>query len=220
MSLILKEQKKAGSFHERLKLLMGDCSFNDFAKKTGLTRATLNNYANNLTSPTLEKLAVIADAAGTTVEWLASGQVPDENMVSVCQYDLRVSAGSGALVEEEKPIAEFRFSSDWLRQQGLYGKELSIVQVMGDSMEPNLFDGDLILVRHDEARDGICVIRIDQDVLVKRVQYDYAEGSYLITSDNPRYKNIQLDSDFKGDFNVIGQVVRVLQRVKQHDPIM
>ncbi|WP_169739372.1 LexA family transcriptional regulator [Vibrio rhizosphaerae] len=215
MSLIFKEQEKANNFPERLKKLMDNCSFNDFAKKTGLTRATLNNYANNLTSPTLEKLAIIADAMGTTVEWLASGELPDENMVTVYQYDLRVSAGNGALVEHENPVAEFRFSADWLRQQGLHGKKLSIVPVMGDSMEPSLYDGDLILVRHEEVRDGLCVIRIDNDVLVKRVQYDYAEGKYLISSDNERYKDIELSKDFKGDFQIIGQVVRVLQRVRQ-----
>ncbi len=215
MSLIFKEQDKANNFPERLKKLMDNCSFNEFAKKTGLTRATLNNYANNLTSPTLEKLAIIADAMGTTVEWLASGELPDEHMVTVYQYDLRVSAGNGTLVEHENPVAEFRFSADWLRQQGLHGKRLSIVQVMGDSMEPSLYDGDLILVRHDEVRDGLCVIRIDNDVLVKRVQYDYAEGKFLISSDNERYKNIELSKDFKGDFKIIGQVVRVLQRVKQ-----
>ncbi|HFQ5227421.1 TPA: helix-turn-helix transcriptional regulator [Vibrio vulnificus] len=217
ISLKFKEQKKAKSFPERLKLLMENSSFNDFAKKTGVARATLNNYANNLTSPTLEKLALIADATGTTIEWLASGEVPDEDMITVYQYDLRVSAGNGALVEHEYPVAEFRFSADWLRQQGLYGKKLSIVQVFGDSMEPNLYDGDLILVRHEEARDGICVIRVDSDVLVKRVQYDYSSRSYLISSDNTRYKPFQIDRDFEGSFDVIGQVARVLQRVKQHD---
>lgn len=220
MYLISKEERKLKNFSNRLKEAMNGCSLRAFEEKSGISNSALSSYLNNKSYPTLDRLFAISQASGKNLEWLASGEVSDENMISVSQYDLRVSAGSGALVEEENPIAEFRFSSDWLRQQGLYGKELSIVQVMGDSMEPNLFDGDLILVRHDEARDGICVIRIDQDVLVKRVQYDYAEGSYLITSDNPRYKNIQLDSDFKGDFNVIGQVVRVLQRVKQHDQIM
>ncbi|MUK92084.1 hypothetical protein GNP80_06475 [Aliivibrio fischeri] len=220
MMLINKEDLAVKNFSKRLKEAMGENTVRAFSKISGLPASTLNGYVNKQTYPSLDRLAVIAKASGRSIEWLASGEVADENMITVSQYDLRVSAGSGALVEEERPIAEFRFSTDWLRQQGLHGKELSIVQVMGDSMEPNLFDGDLILVRHDEARDGICVIRIDQDVLVKRVQYDYAERSYLITSDNPRYKNIQLDNDFKGDFNVIGQVVRVLQRVKQHDPVM
>lgn len=217
MYLINKEEKKLKKFSSRLKEAMSGDSLRLFEEKSGVSNSTLSSYLNNKSYPTLDRLFAISKASGFPVEWLASGELPDENMVTVSQYDLRVSAGNGALVEQEHPIAEFRFSADWLRQQGLYGKTLSIVQVMGDSMEPNLFDGDLILVRHDEARDGICVIRVDSDVLVKRVQYDYAERSYLITSDNSRYKSFQIDTDFSGDFMVIGQVVRVLQRVKQHD---
>ncbi|HHP0488511.1 TPA: XRE family transcriptional regulator [Vibrio harveyi] len=217
MSLLSKEELMVKNFPQRLKEAMGKNTVRAFSKISGLPHSTLNSYVNNQTYPSLDRLALIAKASGKSIEWLASGEVFDENMITVTQYDLQASAGNGSFVEQEHPVAEFRFSSDWLRQQGLYGKTLSIVQVMGDSMEPNLYDGDLILVRHDEARDGICVIRVDSDVLVKRVQYDYAERSYLITSDNNRYKSFQIDSEFNGDFTVIGQVVRVLQRVKQHD---
>ena len=217
MSLISKEDLAVKNFPQRLKQAMGENTVRAFSKLSGLPHSTLNSYVNNQTYPSLDRLAAIAKASGCSIEWLASGEISDDDMITVYQYDLRVSAGNGALVEHEYPVAEFRFSADWLRQQGLYGKKLSIVQVFGDSMEPNLCDGDLILVRHEEARDGICVIRVDSDVLVKRVQYDYSSRSYLISSDNTRYKPFQIDRDFEGSFDVIGQVVRVLQRVKQHD---
>jgi len=219
MSLINKEFKKAENFSERLRTLMKSSSFNEFAKKTGVPRATLNNYANNLTSPTLEKLALIADATGTTIEWLASGEIPDSRMISVYQYDLKVSAGNGNYIEHENPVAKFEFSEDWLRSQSLFNKTLSIVQVTGDSMEPTLFDGDLILIRHNEVDDGICVIRINDRILVKRVQHDFIDGSYQISSDNPHYKPSVVSKSFDGDFAVIGQVVRVLQRVRQYDSV-
>ncbi|KUI99940.1 XRE family transcriptional regulator [Vibrio sp. MEBiC08052] len=215
MSLIKKEEIKLRDFANRLKEAMGGSSLRGFEEKSGISNSALSSYLNSKSYPTLDRLFAISQASGKSVEWLASGEIPDENMVTVYQYDLRVSAGNGALVEHENPVAEFRFSADWLRQQGLHGRTLSIVPVMGDSMEPSLYDGDLILVRHDEVRDGLCVIRIDNDVLVKRVQYDYAEGKYLISSDNERYKDIELSKDFKGDFKIIGQVVRVLQRVRQ-----
>lgn len=220
MYLINKEEEKLKNFSSRLREVIGDDSLRLFEEKSGISNSALSSYLNSKSYPTLDRLFAISKASGRTIEWLASGEVSDEKMVTVYQYDLRVSAGPGALVEEENPIAEFRFSEDWLRQQGLHGKTLSIVQVMGDSMEPNLFDGDLILVRHEEARDGICVIRVDNDVLVKRVQYDYADRSFLITSDNTHYKPFKIDDKFQGNFIVIGQVVRVLQRVKQHDQVL
>ncbi|WCE30117.1 LexA family transcriptional regulator [Vibrio sp. SCSIO 43137] len=219
MSLIDKNKKTLKNFHLRLKEALGEHSYRAFSELSGVSATTLRDYVNEKSYPTLDRLAAISEASGKSLEWLATGELPDDNMVSVFQYDLHVSAGNGSYIESENPIAEFKFSKDWLRQQGLLGKKLSIVQVMGDSMEATLYDGDLILVRHDEARDGICVIRIDSDVLVKRVQYDYSDKSFQISSDNPRYKSFELSKDFDGDFRVIGQVVRVLQRVKQHDTV-
>lgn len=217
MLLNNKNKKNIGGFSERLGLLLGKTTLREFSSRTGLSASVLSSYLNKKSYPSLDRLATIADALDQPLEWLASGELPNEDMISVPQYDLRVSAGYGAYVEMENPIAEFKFHVDWLRMQGLHGKKLSIVPVMGDSMEPTLYDGDLILIRHDESKDGICVLRVNGEVLVKRIQHDFADNSYLITSDNERYKPIQLTSEFKGDFAIVGQVVRVLQRVKQHD---
>lgn len=220
MPLKIKNKKNINNFSDRLKLAIGEHTYRSFSEVSGVAATTLRDYVTGKSFPTLDRLTAIADASGMPIEWLAAGELPNENMVPVLQYDLRVSAGHGSFVEMENPIAEFKFHVDWLRMQGLYGKTLSIVPVTGDSMEPTLQDSDLILVRHDETKDGVCVIRIDQDVLVKRVQYDYETGAYIIMSDNQRYKAFQIDKEFKGDFEIIGQVVRVLQRVKQYDPVM
>lgn len=217
MTLISKEKKKVDLFSERLKTAMKDLTLQDMADKTGIGKTTLHSYLNNKNTPNLDKLAKIAEATDFTVEWLASGHIPNTNMTRVPHYDLVASAGCGALVEYENPIAEFSFSREWLQIQGLLNKTLSVIQVAGDSMEPSLYDGDLILIRHGEVKDGICVIRIDNDILVKRVQYDYAERAYLISSDNKQYKPFRIESKFEGDFQIIGQVVRVLQRVRNDD---
>ena len=217
MLLNLKDKNNLDDFPQRLKEAMGGDTLRTFESKVGISHSALSSYLNKKSYPTLDRLLAISSASGKPLEWLASGELPNEDMISVPQYDLRVSAGYGAYVEMENPIAEFKFHVDWLRMQGLHGKKLSIVPVMGDSMEPTLYDGDLILIRHDESKDGICVLRVNGEVLVKRIQHDFADNSYLITSDNERYKPIQLTSEFKGDFAIVGQVVRVLQRVKQHD---
>jgi phage repressor protein C with HTH and peptisase S24 domain len=219
MLLISKEELKIKNFPDRLREAIGDKTVRTFSKLSGISHTALNSYINNQTYPSLDKLALIADASGRSIEWLASGEIPDSRMVPVYQYDLLVSAGNGSLIEHETPIARFEFSEEWLRSQSLFGKTLSIVQVTGDSMEPTLYDGDLILVRHYEVNDGVCVIRINDRILVKRVQHDFIDNSYKIISDNPHYKAHEIPSDFRGDFAVIGQVVRVLQRVRQYDTV-
>lgn len=141
--------------------------------------------------------------------------------IEAYQYDLKASAGSGCLVVSENPVAKFEFSEDWLNKQGLRGKQLAVVPVSGDSMEATLIDEDLMLVElvtdPKHARDGICVIRIDDEILVKRLQYDYATNGYHVSSDNRAYKPFFVGEEFNGRFAVLGKMIRVLQRAKQID---
>ena len=118
---------------------------------------------------------------------------------------LGASAGPGALSGEEQAIGAFRFSSRWLREQGLDPAHLSAIRVEGDSMEGTLRDGDEILVdRTPRAlRDGIHVVRAGDALLVKRL--DTAQpGKVVLVSDNPAYRPIELAPD---EVQVIGRVV-------------
>ena len=125
--------------------------------------------------------------------------------VDVPRLALGASAGPGALGGEESAIGAFRFSTRWLRQQGLDPAMLSAIAVAGDSMEPTLRDGDEILVDRSARplRDGIHVVRLDDSLLVKRI--DAARpGRIALVSDNPAYRTIELAP---GDMQVIGRVV-------------
>lgn len=76
-------------------------------------------------------------------------------------------------------------------------------------MEGVLNDKDIILINHDdrEPREGIYVLRIDGQLIVKRVQR--LPGSILrITSTNPAYEPFSVDmNNVLGDFAVVGKVV-------------
>ena len=62
--------------------------------------------------------------------------------------DVRLAAGSGTTVENENVAGYVAFRRDWMRGHGLRAERCSLVDVTGDSMEPELFDGDLALVDH------------------------------------------------------------------------
>jgi len=53
-------------------------------------------------------------------------------------------------------ITYYAFSLQWIKRRGLDPKELQIIEVKGDSMEPKLWDGDLILIdrAQKEPKDG------------------------------------------------------------------
>jgi phage repressor protein C with HTH and peptisase S24 domain len=82
---------------------------------------------------------------------------------------------------------------------------LSAIAVAGDSMEPTLRDGDEILVDRTPRplRDGIHVVRLDDSLLVKRVDTG-RPGTIALRSDNKAYEPIELSP---GEVQVIGRVV-------------
>lgn len=118
---------------------------------------------------------------------------------------LGASAGPGALDPSERPVGAFRFSARWLRGQGLDPAALSAIAVAGDSMDPTLRDGDEILVDRTQRalRDGIHVVRVDDALLVKRLDTG-RPGTIALLSDNPAYRALELAA---GEVEVIGRVV-------------
>ncbi len=82
--------------------------------------------------------------------------------------------------------------------------------VRGDSMEPKLSDGDLILVDRAQRQiaDGIAyVLRLGSDLLVKYVQR-IGPNKVSLLSANTFYPPREIDADgLDGEVEIIGRVV-------------
>ena len=117
---------------------------------------------------------------------------PSFGLVSVKRHPVTVSAGPGAVVNEELGKPYFAFDERWLKSVTASTPErLSIVRVEGDSMSPTLNAGDDILVDLADGakrlRDGIYVLRIDDAVVVKRLALNPVGRRVTVQSDNPAY---------------------------------
>ncbi len=119
---------------------------------------------------------------------------PGPDWIDVPRLELGVSAGPGTLDPGERAMGALRFSRHWLRQRGLDSAMLSTVEVIGDSMEPTLRDGDEILVARliGMPRDGVHVVRLDSALLVKRLDTS-RPGTLKLISDNRAYPPIDAD---------------------------
>lgn len=125
--------------------------------------------------------------------------------IEVPRLEIDASAGPGASSGPEKAFDAFRFSKRWLTEQGLDGRNLSAIRVVGDSMEPLLREGDEVLVdcRQQPFRDGVHVVRLDELLLVKRVA-SKGGGRFSLLSQNLAYPPIDVSAD---EFSIIGRVV-------------
>ena len=132
----------------------------------------------------------------------------DKALARVPVFDIRVSAGNGREPWDERPISALAFRRDYLKRY-VDADQLVIFRVDGDSMEPFLCHDDMLMVdqAQTEPRDGLFVVRIDQQLLVKRVQVA-GRDKLILTSANPAYAPIEIDTNKEKDgFAIIGKGV-------------
>ena len=106
----------------------------------------------------------------------------------VAVHRLQAAAGGGALELDETVKSYAYFRHEWLSRQGLVADRCSIIGVMGESMEPTLPEGCVILLdRNRRRREGrIFVLRTTDGLVVKRAGKG-TDGGWQLVSDHPRW---------------------------------
>lgn len=103
------------------------------------------------------------------------------------RFDVHLSAGPGANGNNAKKLSPVSFRRDWLSEKGLVADKCVVCSVGGNSMEPLLFEGDLVLLdrRQADLRDGQIygVVDIEGDTRIKRIEL--IENGLLLRSENP-----------------------------------
>jgi len=212
-------------FTDRLRLLVRDSpSERGFAREVGIPQGTLRGLLGGK-SPTLETLIAIASAKNVAYHWLATGEGPQfsdpqfsgvpetfragDDFAMVPRLEVHASAGPGTLVEHEDAIDFMAFQATWLRRRGIDPAAARALTVRGDSMEPTIRSGDILLVDTSKRRvedNGIYVVVSGGYVLVKRV-HPRRDGSMMLISDNQAYPPEDVPSHEAADFQVAGRVM-------------
>ncbi|MGR5428330.1 S24 family peptidase, partial [Vibrio harveyi] len=79
------------------------------------------------------------------------------------------------------------FRRDFLRQIGVREADAKIIYADGQSMEPKIPDGAVLLIDTGDTsmrNNDIHVIRVDGEILVKRLRKEIGGGVWIV-SDNP-----------------------------------
>ena len=136
-----------------------------------------------------EKIGALADEAALAVS-PEIREVPGARPIPV--HRLQSAAGGGAVDLDEtiKTFAYFR--QEWLSKKGLTSSQCSIINVAGESMEPTLPDGCVILLdrnRTRRRRGHIFVVRTEDGLIVKKAGKD-KDGGWQLVSDHPSWKPV------------------------------
>ncbi len=184
------------------------------SEKLGVSRRTLVGWEKDDSSPTAVQLFALHEL-GVDTNYIITGQTKNngasdfnEEFVKIPVYDVEASAGHGSFFCSENIIYHMAYRREWLKNRNLIVKDLGVIVVKGDSMEPTLNDKESILVNCAETtpKDGhIYVVRSGDVLWVKRVQR-LPSDKVLLISDNKYYPPITIDLNID-DFQVIGKVV-------------
>ena len=214
---------QANDFRQRLRRAIDKIGWERAAIVADRSVKQLQRYLQG-GDPPLSVVKAIATEAGESLDDLTQIAVPSsvsglgvaDEFVLVPRYDISVSAGAGTLADREHVIDHLAFRRDWVqRTLGLDPTSLALVTATGDSMEPTIRTGDLLLVHTGVDRfldDAIYVVALGERLLVKRVQC-FFNGVVIVKSDNPAYVEQPLSADEAEQAHVAGRVVWIARMV-------
>lgn len=119
------------------------------------------------------------------------------------------AAGHGSFDTSADLEGLYSFRSDWLRKKGS-PKNLVLMDVMGDSMQPHILDGDTVMIdqsKTDLMPNKIYAVRVEDLIYLKCI--DMEPGKFILRSYNPNYAPIVIEIDYLGEnsFKILGRVV-------------
>jgi phage repressor protein C with HTH and peptisase S24 domain len=133
----------------------------------------------------------------------------EKGFVLVPRYDIQAAAGAGSFADVEEVADWLAFKEEWVRRVlRVHPAKLVLVEATGDSMEPAVRSGDLLLLDTGVNRvldDTIYVLVKDGAVVVKRVQ-KFMGGAVIIKSDNPAYVEETIPPHDVADLRIAGRV--------------
>lgn len=164
----------------------------EFASKMNVSKQTLYKYENNIItnipSDKVEAAAKIGDVSPSyLMGWdsiLSEGFYTQKKSKNATIINVLGRVAAGIPLDAIEEIIDTEEISQAMASDGEYFG----LRITGDSMEPRIKDGDVVIVRRQsDADDGDLVIALvnGNDAVCKRLK-KYAEGIALIST-NPKY---------------------------------
>jgi phage repressor protein C with HTH and peptisase S24 domain len=160
----------------------------------------VNNWLSGATKGLKGTSAILAARAmGVSSTWLATGKGPmspddnsdaseiPEDYEAIRRVEFKLSAGATGFEVEylNGDLPPIFFRKDWLKTRGFRADALFAVVVSGASMEPGLYDADIVVVNTADVRelDGdVYAVNFEGELVIKRLVRD--DGQWWLSSDN------------------------------------
>ncbi len=185
-------------------------------EKTGISESLISKYLSNNAVARLDKLSIIANALNVNPVWLMGYDVPMEREYEL-KKDLKVYGDNFDSKQAFPLLGMVKAGYDYFATENIIGyvavdknvpdvENCYALQIVGDSMQPVLYEDDIIVVhKQDDVENGqIAIVLIDnEEATVKKVikHDDYIE----LIAFNSYYPPKKLTKE--DNFKIIGKVI-------------
>jgi len=190
----------------------------DIAKALGMTSTQYSNSKQRKSIP-YQKITEFCALNRISINWVLYEQSTEmlktdsEHGIQIKLFgDIVVSAGGGAFNDDEN-YTYLSIDPAYARLLNISKKDkIDAITVTGESMEPTLKDGSIILVDRNKteiASGSIFVINVGGNIHIKRLSIN-ANGNIDMISDNPimAIQEAPIEESF-----VLGRVIGALERI-------
>lgn len=203
---------------KRLSLALSNLNMKpqELADKSGVSKASISQYVNGSHAPSNISSGKMASVLKVNPLWLMGFDVSmvedDVNESKSLSHTGIVIPVLGRVVAGI-PItaAEYVIDTEEISQAMAADGEYFGLQIKGDSMEPKISNGDVVIVRkQSDADDGDLVIALvnGNDAVCKRLK-KYAEGIALLST-NPAYEPM-----YFSEKEIAEKPVEIIGKVKE-----
>ena len=182
----------------------------ELAKKLGVATSTVGMYERAQREPDFETLEKIAAFFGVNMNTLL-GNNSGKNPLSGTKIPVLGKVAAGIPITAVENILDYEEISSETAASG----EFVALKIQGSSMEPRMYDGDVVIVRVQSSVENgeIAVVMVDgSEATVKKIQF-HPNGIFLKPF-NPSYDPIFYSNEEieKLPVHIFGKVVECRQK--------
>ena len=156
----------------------------ELAKRIGVHESSINKYEKGLVDIPLSKISELARVLRVTEAYLMGWEEKAPQRSQGLQIPVLGTVAAGIPISAVEDILDYEEIDSSFQSQG----EFFALRIKGDSMQPKMDDGDVVIVRQQsDANSGDTVIALvnGDDATCKKLQK--TENGIMLVSTNPNY---------------------------------
>lgn len=154
----------------------------ELAKRIGVHESSINKYEKGLVDIPLSKISELSRVLNVTEAYLMGWE--DEQKLQGLKIPVLGTVAAGIPISAVEDILDYEEVPQSWENQG----EFFALRIKGDSMQPKMDDGDVVIVRQQSdanSGDTVIVLVNGDDATCKKLQK--TDNGIMLVSTNPNY---------------------------------